>query len=50
MGLPALPDDGTVNCSRHVSPRLNKMESPAEKEEPFTFDMVFHAAPVDVPA
>jgi hypothetical protein len=52
IGLPALPLLGTVSVSRHVHPRLNRMESPAEKEEALTLLIVFHAtfAAVDVPA
>jgi hypothetical protein len=44
-----LPDDVTVNCSRQVSPHLNKIESPGEKEVEFTLDMVFQAVSGDSP-
>jgi hypothetical protein len=36
----ALPDDGTVNCSLHVHPLWNKMESPGLKVEALTFATV----------
>jgi hypothetical protein len=50
IGCPAEPEEGITSDPCHISPFLNRMESPAEKEEPFTFEIVFQAAPVEVPA
>jgi hypothetical protein len=52
IGFPALPLLGTVNCSRHVQPRLKRMLSPGEKDEALTLATVFQATSTacDVPA
>ena len=51
IGDPLDPLDGaTSEVPYHASPRLNKIESPAENVDAFTFAIVCHAAPGDVPA
>jgi len=47
--LLALPDEGTVNCSLHVHPFSNKMESPGEKLLPLTLATVSHGVEELVP-
>jgi len=47
--LPSEPENEMANVSRHVSPRLNSMLSPGEKDETFTLAMVFQALPGEVP-
>jgi hypothetical protein len=49
-GLPDDPELGTVNCSRHVQPLLNRMESPGLKLPMLTLLIVFQAVEVLVPA
>ena len=49
IGLPAEPDDGTVNCSRQVQVRSNRMESPGLNVDVFTLLMVSHGVAVLVP-
>lgn len=42
MGLPEVPGEGRLNCSRHTQPLLNSMESPGAKVEELTLAMVSH--------
>jgi hypothetical protein len=50
MGDPLEPEDGTVSAVPYqTSPRLNRIESPGENVEPFTFAMVCQGAPELVP-
>ena len=42
IGLPAEPEDGTVNCSRQVQVLSNRMESPGLNVDVFTLLMVSH--------
>ncbi len=50
MGDPFDPLDGTVSdVPYQASPRLNRIESPGENVEPFTFAIVCHGVPLLVP-
>jgi hypothetical protein len=48
IGVPLAPDDGETNSSLQVSPALNKIESPAENVELFTFAIVCHGVELEV--
>ena len=49
IGLPAEPEDGTVNCSRQVQVLSNRMESPGLNLDVFTLLTVSHGAEGLVP-
>jgi hypothetical protein len=50
IGDPLDPPDGTVSeVPYQTSPRLNKIESPGENVDPFTFAIVCQAVPALVP-
>lgn len=42
IGLPDDPLEGTVSCSRHVSPLLNPTDCPAVKISPLTLEIVWN--------
>jgi hypothetical protein len=46
--LLALPLDGTVSCSLHVSPALKRMESPGLNVELLTFAIVCQGVELEV--
>ena len=49
IGVPEAPDEGTVSCSLHVSPALNKIVSPGLKLELLTLATVCQGVVLDVP-
>jgi hypothetical protein len=49
MGEMDEPEEGTISCSRQVSPLLKRIESPAEKLRALTWAMVCHGVLVEVP-